>query len=417
MEERKKCISFGKCYKKYCLLILGIILLLSVLIAFMFGFSYYARNNGIDDKILLNFISYTLFVNLGEALMLIPYFILKKRMSLKNEHTNVKHFNILDNRIHKIDSYTFSLKEKLFFYSSVVLKLFLNGFYMIYQFRIEDFDPGNIDFIKMMTYSFQFELLFLFLISKKMYNIHFYRHQHFSVITLTLLGFIKFIIKYYDVGWGRFFLHLIIHIIYSFFKSLLTVYIKRLMEYKYMSPYEICYKFGLINAIIMTIVNIIASFFPCVNSSCVVIYNKKRYFANILGLFSIPGLFMFIIFILKAIALVLEYKIILYYTVCHSFLIIQLTEFLETSSIKHMKNSNIYLAVTLTIFVLSIFIIITFLEIIEINICRLSHNTKLNIDNRAYNDIEIALIKRAEITILEEEEEKDEDVISRKSTN
>ena len=115
MEERKKCISFGKCYKKYCLLILGVILLLSVLIAFMFGFSYYARNNGIDDKILLNFISYTLFVNLGEALMLIPYFILKKRMSPKNEQTNVKHFNILDNRIHKIDSYTFSLKEKLFF--------------------------------------------------------------------------------------------------------------------------------------------------------------------------------------------------------------------------------------------------------------------------------------------------------------
>ena len=407
MENQNRCISCGKCNKKYSLLILGVILILGVLIGVMFGFSSYAKSVNINDKILLNFMTYALFVNLGESLMIIPELILKREISLDNYNSNTKQVTIIDKRSYKYifnKKINFSLKENIYFYSAGILKLFLDTFHIVYQVKIDDFTDESIDFIKMMTYSFQFELLFLFLLSKIMYNTQFYKHQYISIIILTLLGLAKFIVKN-SGNMEKFFLRFFIHIGYSFFKSLITVYIKGLMEYKYFSPYKACYKFGIVNVIIMTILNIGASFFPCDSFSCQVTFNKKRYFANILAIFSIPGLFMFIIFILKAITLVLEYNIILNFTVFHSFLIIQLTQFLEASSIKMMGDSKAYLAITLINFVLSIFLIFLFLEIIEINIFKISHNTKSNIEMRAINDSTVLLTINEENNFNEEEEE------------
>ena len=406
MENQNRCISCGKCNKKYSLLILGVILILGVLIGVMFGFSSYAKSVNINDKILLNFMTYAFFVNLGESLMIIPELILKREISLDNYNSNTKHVNIIDKRSYKYifnKKINFSLKENIYFYSAGILKLFLDTFHIVYQVKIDDFTDESIDFIKMMTYSFQFELLFLFLLSKIMYNTQFYKHQYISIIILTLLGLAKFIVKN-SGNMEKFFLRFFIHIGYSFFKSLITVYIKGLMEYKYFSPYKACYKFGIVNVIIMTILNIGASFFPCDSFSCQVTFNKKRYFANILAIFSIPGLFMFIIFILKAITLVLEYNIILNFTVCHSFLIIQLTQFLEASSIKMMGDSKAYLAITLINFVLSIFLIFLFLEIIEINIFKISHNTKTNIEMRGITDSTVLLTINEENNFNEEEE-------------
>ena len=407
MENQNRCISCGKCNKKYSLLILGVILILGVLIGVMFGFSSYAKSVNINDKILLNFMTYALFVNLGESLMIIPELILKREISLDNYNSNTKQVTIIDKRSYKYifnKKINFSLKENIYFYSAGILKLFLDTFHIVYQVKIDDFTDESIDFIKMMTYSFQFELLFLFLLSKIMYNTQFYKHQYISIIILTLLGLAKFIVKN-SGNMEKFFLRFFIHIGYSFFKSLITVYIKGLMEYKYFSPYKACYKFGIVNVIIMTILNIGASFFPCDSFSCQVTFNKKRYFANILAIFSIPGLFMFIIFILKAITLVLEYNIILNFTVFHSFLIIQLTQFLEASSIKMMGDSKAYLAITLINFVLSIFLIFLFLEIIEINIFKISHNTKTNIEMRGINDSTVLLTINEENNFNEEEEE------------
>ena len=246
MENQNRCISCGKCNKKYSLLILGVILILGVLIGVMFGFSSYAKSVNINDKILLNFMTYAFFVNLGESLMIIPELILKREISLDNYNSNTKHVNIIDKRSYKYifnKKINFSLKENIYFYSAGILKLFLDTFHIVYQVKIDDFTDESIDFIKMMTYSFQFELLFLFLLSKIMYNTQFYKHQYISIIILTLLGLAKFIVKN-SGNMEKFFLRFFIHIGYSFFKSLITVYIKGLMEYKYFSPYRYDYLFS-----------------------------------------------------------------------------------------------------------------------------------------------------------------------------
>ena len=276
----------------------------------------------------------------------------------------------------------------------------------MYQYVIEKDD----DFKKVITFSFQFELLFLFILSKILYNIQFYRHQYLAIIILTLFGLAKFIIKYYNKGVEKFFLYTFAHIIYSFTRSFIIVYIKGLMEYKYITPYRACYKYGLINLIIITIGYIIVSFLPCDddNESCKVIFNERHYLAHILDIFSIPGLFMFIILLLKAILLVLDYIIILEFSVCHSFLFIHITQILDISSMENIKNTYIKYIMGSIFFFLGIFFILLFLEMIELNICKISFHTKRNIERRAKVDSFYSILNNEE---NEEEEENDEEEI------
>ena len=417
MDDKKCCISLGTCNKKYWLLILGIVITYIILMIFVHGLNNYNSNSA---KNFLNIFSYTFLLSLGESLMVIPELVLKKKISSTNNAVNSNNSNNYNNRdskskqnnkiknrtikyIFNKKSINFSLKEKIFYYSAGILKLFLDIMFILYQYVIEKDD----DFKKVITFSFQFELLFLFLLSKILYNIQFYRHQYLAIIILTLFGLAKFIIKYYNKGVEKVFLYTFAHIIYSFTRAFIIVYIKGLMEYKYITPYRACYKYGLINLIIITIGYIIVSFLPCDddNESCNVIFNERHYYAHILDIFSIPGLFMFIIFLLKAIILVLDYIIILEFSVCHSFLFIELNQILETSSFKNIKDTYFYSIIVLIFFFLGIFFVLLFLEMIELNICKISYNTKRNIESRAKVDSFYSILNYIEADEEEEIEE------------
>ena len=420
MDDKKCFISLGTCNKKYWLLIFGIVIACVMLMIFAHGLNNYNSNSA---KNFLNIFSYTFLLSLGESLMVIPELILKKKISSTNNAVNSNNSNYNNNRDSKLKqnnkiksrtikyifnkkSINFSLKEKIFYYSAGILKLFLDIMFILYQYVIEKDD----DFMKVITFAFQFELLFLFVLSKILYNIQFYRHQYLAIIILTLFGLAKFIIKYYNKGVEKFFLYTFAHIIYSFTRSFIIVYIKGLMEYKYITPYRACYKYGLINLIIITIGYIIVSFLPCDddNESCKVIFNERHYHAHILDIFSIPGLFMFIILLLKAILLVLDYIIILEFSVCHSFLFIHITQILDISSMENIKNTYIKYIMGSIFFFLGIFFILLFLEMIELNICKISFHTKRNIERRAKVDSFYSILNNEE---NEEEEENDEEEI------
>ena len=159
------------------------------------------------------------------------------------------------------------------------------------------------------------------------------------------------------------------------------------MEYKHISPYKVCFIFGIFNFIVVTIAYIIISFIPCDAGCCLVEYNDKHYFGNIILIFSLYGLFMFILLILKAILTLLNYIIIYEYSVCHSFLIFNLSELREFSLLEKNEENIAYIIFRYIAlyFIINILILI-FLEIIEINICGLSFNTKKNIEARAILD-------------------------------
>lgn len=407
--RKKCCISFGKCYLKYALLILFVLILEIASFFILFFFNKYFIKNDIKFIEKINTISYAFFVSLGESFMIIPHLILKKNISSKislpiNESTS----NNLIKYIFNNTSFHFSLKEKIFFIIVGLLKLVLEIMYISYQLYIEKY----FDIFSALTHSFQFELFFLFLLAKLIYKIPFYRHHYLSITFLTLFSFFRFLITYFDTGVGNFFLYFFINSLYSFLQSLLTVYIKGLMEFKYLSPYKSCYFFGFINLGISTIIYFIISFFPCdkeKNEFCAVEYNGQYYYDNMLVIFSVFGVAMFIFVIIKAIILLINYFIIYNYSVCHSFLLIQLKNMFEiflfmTISIKFFYSLIIVLTI---IFFFNISFILIFLEFIEINRCKLSDNTKKNISIRAVS-IDITSVISGENSDTEEGDEEEE---------
>ena len=326
MENKKRCtlcISCGTCNKKYCCLIIGVWLTYLALDIINIPFMFFYKENFEENKFnIINIMSYSFFSSFCESLMIIPDLILKRKIKSEKEVSSNKELkrNITIEYIFNPNTVIFSLKENIYFFSAALLKLILDIIFILYQYYFSKY-YYMLSFVLM--YYFHFELICLFLLSKLMFNTKYYRHQYFSIIVLAIAGFVKFIIYFYEVGLGYFFLHLLIHLAYSNCKSLLTVYMKGLMEYKYVTPYKACYLMGMFNFIITFIIYIIVTLCPCDNSLCRVEYNNKKYFGNILTIFNYFSLIPLGDIFMKTIRLVLTYKVFDDFSVCHSFLICQ----------------------------------------------------------------------------------------------
>ena len=116
-----KYISFGKCYKKMWLILLGVIILYIAVIILFILFDYKSDNKKEMNNI-INFMSYLFFLNLGESLMLFLDLILKKKITSKNDDSSNKkeELNRMERYIFNKISIEFSKKEK---YISLFLEL------------------------------------------------------------------------------------------------------------------------------------------------------------------------------------------------------------------------------------------------------------------------------------------------------
>ena len=406
-EGKKNCISCGVCNKKFCYIFLGLVLLNLILYVIVFLFQYYFLKN--KEKFKIDIMMYLFYLNIGESLMIIPDLILKKFTTSTNpSRFSIQQTIFIRKFIFKNNSAEFSRKDKIYYLIFSAIKLLLDVSYIFYfYYFIEEFD-----FSKLLLYVFNFEILFLFLLSKIMYNIKFYKHQYFSIVILVILELIRLIIDNFKKGADKFFIILIYHIIYSFFKSLMTVYIKGLMEYKYISPYKACYKFGLINLIIVFTVYIIVTFIPCKRNYCTAVYHETSYFGNIILIFTMSGLFLFIFLIIRGIIVILNYITIHHFSVCHCFLLIHSSVTFDITPFKNISGTitTQIVFIVLLYYILGFFFILLFLEIIELNICGLSYNTKKNIEQRAMSDMEDFNINRIRDENNEENEEEDEEI-------
>ena len=402
MENKKRCtlcISCGTCNKKYCCLIFGVWLTLLALDIINIPFMFFYKENFEENKFnIINIMSYSFFSSFCESLMIIPDLILKRKIKSEKEVSSNKELkrNITIEYIFNPNTVIFSLKENIYFFSAALLKLILDIIFILYQYYYTKFNHPTM----VLMYYFHFELICLFLLSKLMFNNKYYRHQYFSIIVLAIVGLGKFIIYFYNKGLGHFFLHLLIHLTYSTFKSLLTVYMKGLMEYKYVTPYKACYLMGMFNFIITFIIYIIVTLCPCDNSLCRVEYNNKKYFGNILTIFNYFSLIPLGDIFIKTIRLVLTYKVIDDFSVCHSFLICQPFTVMEFGLISDDFNV-IFSAFSYILILINIFLILVFLEIIQINICKLNHDLKKNIETRAMK--EFLVITNDESSLDEED--------------
>ena len=128
-------------------------------------------------------------------------------------------------------------------------------------------------------------------------------------------------------------------------------------------------------------------------------FNGDNYFAHIFEIFRVSQIFIFFIYLFKAITLAFNYVIIYDFSVCHSFLLLHISQILEIKIFIEGTEDIIYIIfIIIFVYGVSTFLILLFLEIIEINICGISYDTKKNIEKRA----------NIEMFISENEEEADD---------
>jgi len=221
-------------------------------------------------------------------------------------------------------------------------------------------------------------------------------HQIYSISLIILLAIIRYAIKLIIININKNIKigYIFLELVRTFLDSIIIVYIKGLMEYKFFSPYKICYIFGFINNIILIIISTIVFFVEYDNDDeCYFQGREICYFENIFKKFKKLGILRFLYIIsfsivygiLKLLCNIIMNK----YTIFHIFLFIQNREYTNCIYKGHMgKFMSIIISIS---YFLEFFMILVFLEIIELNFCGLNENVKRNIKDRADEEIRISL--------------------------
>ena len=416
-----KYISCGKCDKNYFKILFGFILICICLIIVLSIFRIIKSNNLDflnDVSLLIPLLSY-----IGMSLCFIPELILKKKIEKKDDESN--QINKSKRTIGFIKYIYNDLSDKVtwkdYIYIGLIsLMLVVIDFMKIFIKKIAKTEESQYNFT---------ELAFLLIISKFYYKMDFYKHQYLSIIIITLFGFIQYIIKtqYYYASTSNI-INIILELIFQIFiglgNSIFILYSKILMQYKYFSPYKVCYIFGIINTLLIFVIYFIISQFDFEESDlCTLRYNDQYYFDNIYIIFeylNIGQLFLLLGFGIFQGAIKLLYNIIIdKYSVFHIVI------FTENKGIADSANdqieqydSNIFVNLLIQLmYCLKIFISFVFLEMIELNFCGLNENTKVNIQKRVDKENNLANIENNENDSSESNDEEGEENEDNNSNN
>lgn len=390
-------ISCRKCDKKYCLIYTGHCFIVIII----FILSLFLGNNDIlnSHSVFKLFITY-----FGMFLFIIPELILKLKMKNPiSENSDINKNKKLNGAIQYI--YT-DLSDKTTWKDYI-------------HIGIISFILLLIDFIKIFIEKktkcqnaeyFFTTLPFLLIISIFIYKTDFYKHQYISIIIITILGIYQYIIKisnYYknSSDFLTIIFDLVLQILIGLGEAIYFSYIKGLMNYKFFSPYKVCYIFGFINMCIILIILFIISGIECQSDSYLCTIKQERqdkdgkntilYFDNIYLIFEKINAFKIFILILISVCLgalkLLINLIINYYTACHIFVFLQNNGVFDSINNEINNQTNLFIELTLGISHLINFIFSSvFLEIIEFKCCGLNKNYKENIKKRVEEENRIS---------------------------
>ena len=219
----------------------------------------------------------------------------------------------------------------------------------------------------------------------------YYKHQKFSFLIFTLIEIIKIIvfiiykINNSFIDYLAIFFEIIFSIIYSFY----YIYIKRLMQYKFISPYKCNFIIGIINFPLIIIIYLIISFTSLGDEN-----NNYYYVDSTFILFKYD---LDIINIIRLMILTIGYginaslfnKIIYDFTLYHSYIPLLIEKFI-VEIFYQIGEGNFYIFL-ISCFFIELIMILVFMEIIELNFCGFNKNLKKNIELRAFNEASLVI--------------------------
>jgi hypothetical protein len=361
------CISFGKINFKY-----AIVLIFFILKIIYANFIVYEYSEKINDNQLLDL----LLTNFGCFLCVIPALISKKMYrkrvdSINSIKINNDYSNFVNRLYNKPYSESLTYKEIINLFIISVIELIIEFCY-IFANIINDYDYNEKYFFVEILIWFFFPSIFL--------KLTFYKHQYTAIIIITIIGLIKtsissFINKSFDYK------TLILEIIIYTLNGIIYGYLKGLMEYKLFSPYKCCYAIGLINSILLIIMYFIVTYAPC---NLEILCEEEEHLDNVYSLFENINykeiLILMSYSLLCGIDAVLINSIMNNLTLYHILIVFHIEQFIN--KIVYLEDKIERIA-TISYFIAELIFILVFLEIIEINCCKLNKDLKRNIEERA----------------------------------
>lgn len=372
-------ISLGKCEK--------IFFFISLAYYLIFIFSSF-----IEDKIFEEDQpnEYTLlkstFKYIGQIFFILGHILYKKESASEkesNNNLNIKSDTIKSNMTTNLN---LVVKHRLTFINYVFiglvgLLLIIVDFFQMFQYALS---KGNV-FMQGWT----FELYFIIFITVFYLKAKLYRHQYLAIIFFTINCLLWFIIQINKFDRNKY-LSILFQIVSGFLESIIIMFTKFLMEYKYFSPFKVCYIYGIICSGIMIILIFILSSIKCKTILCQVNYRNSKYFFNIYKIlnqynsYQIIYLFSYILF--GSIKQLLINIIINKYTICHIFLFIKFNSVCSNFFHAQVDDGIIQSILTPVSIILENLMFFIFLEIIELNFCGLSDNLVRKIQDRSDDD-------------------------------
>ena len=311
-----------------------------------------------DEALLFkNTILTNLFISFSRLFALIPYLILKKRSEKIKVNEIEKTNNFVIEYIYTNIGENIKDKYKYILLSALVY--FIQAILFIFTFKIQ----SNTWSLYILTTP-----IFYYLILK----IKLYRHHYLCIVLILLIGLII------DISLENiqndltnnlllFFITLIREILFSFH----NVFVKYIMEKKFVSVYEYTFYNGLIHFSLTGI-------FALLDYLFFKLYNYEDYFNN----FNITELLVLVGILITQFILNLSLLFtIKNNTPCHAFILYVFGRFAY-----YINSSKYYKLVIIVVIIGLLFMLLfslIFNEIIEINLWGLSYNTRKNIAIRA----------------------------------
>ena len=298
--------------------------------------------------------------------------------------------------------------EKLI-YNDVFYEVRKNRIYYLLIIAFCDFTQKLLFFLYVGLINFWiFDIPFIIMFSHFILKRKLYIHHFITLIFIIIFGVVIIVVYYLFTDQPNdFFFQVLNTLILEIVFSLEIVVAKYALEYKFCSPYEICLFEGLFQLILNLILLIIFTYIPLseINYITSTQYEGKIFIDNFFQYFSKMSLIEVISFIISALGrfgfTIFCLIVTKYFTPSHSVIIIIIGDlFFILYDIDPLWK----ILTECVLYLILIFVILVFLEIIEINCFGLQKNTEKNIQSRA---MKTDSTFDDDFSIIEKEDEED----------
>ena len=350
--------------------------------------------NQYDGTLLFKNVIMTVFcISTSRFLTLFPYIILKIRLKQAKNYINNQFINqnALKSPQKKIEEI---VKGKWLYIILSSIIFLIQLFFLVVSFHIK-------------TNAWIWYILFSSIFYYLIFKVQLHKHHYLSIILIILIGLIiDLVTENLQKEVVNDLLLLIMKFLKEIFFSLYNVIAKYVMEKKYVSVYELSFYIGVINFILSAIIEVFDYFFFKYD-------DLDKYFNN----FDINELLVMLGIISSQFVLNIAYLFtIKIYSPCHVFIIFV---FGQLAYYIYFEEGILISTLVIVCLIFILFLSLIFSEIIELNFCKLSYNTKKNISKRAESD-EGFYSKNNEIfddEVIDEKVEKGEYLITLNAEN